>query len=51
MQITKIPFVMAGMAYCEKHYDFARLLIQLAAEVLEHAGGVAISSHGRRGSQ
>jgi hypothetical protein len=45
MQITKIPFVMAGRAYCEKHYDFARLLI------FEHAGGVAISSQGRRGSQ
>jgi hypothetical protein len=28
---------LASRAYCEKHYDFARLLIQLAAEVLEHA--------------
>jgi hypothetical protein len=28
---------LASRAYCEKNYDFARLLIQLAAEVLEHA--------------
>ena len=28
---------LATRAYCEKNYDFCRLLIQLAAEVLEHA--------------
>jgi hypothetical protein len=28
---------LASRAYCEKHYDFSRLLIQLAAEVIEHA--------------
>jgi hypothetical protein len=30
-------FELASRAYCEEQYDFARLLIQLAAEVLEHA--------------
>jgi len=36
-QRTKRLLELASRAYCEKHYDFARLLIQLAAEVLEHA--------------
>jgi hypothetical protein len=35
---SKRMLELASRAYCEKHYDFARLLIQLAAEVLEHAG-------------
>jgi hypothetical protein len=28
---------MANRAYCAKKYDFARLFVQLANEVLEHA--------------
>ena len=36
-QRCKRMLELASWAYREKHYDFARLLIQLAAEVLEHA--------------
>jgi hypothetical protein len=28
---------LATRAYCEQHYDFARLLTQLATEVFAHA--------------
>jgi NTP pyrophosphatase (non-canonical NTP hydrolase) len=28
---------LANRAYCEKHYDFARLLTLLATEAFEHA--------------
>jgi hypothetical protein len=28
---------LANRAYCEKHYDFARLLTVLATEAFEHA--------------
>jgi HEPN domain-containing protein len=36
-QRSKRMLELASRAYCEKHYDFSRLLIQLAAEVIEHA--------------
>ena len=36
-QRCKRMLELASRAYCEKQYDLARLLIQLAAEVLEHA--------------
>jgi hypothetical protein len=29
---------LASLAYCEKHYHFARSLVQLATEAFEHAG-------------
>jgi len=31
---------LATRAYCEQHYDFARLLTQLATEVFAHARDV-----------
>jgi hypothetical protein len=31
---------LAARAYCEQHYDFARLLTQLATEVFAHARDV-----------
>ena len=31
---------LATRAYCEQHYDFARLLTQLATEVFAHAKNV-----------
>jgi hypothetical protein len=31
---------LAARAYCEQHYDFARLLTQLATEVFAHARNV-----------
>ncbi len=38
---------LATRAYCEQHYDFARLLIQLATEVFAHARDVE-ESHALR---
>jgi hypothetical protein len=35
---------LASRAYREKHYDFSRLLLQLATEVLEHASELEQSS-------
>jgi hypothetical protein len=31
---------LATRAYCEQHYDFARLLTQLATEIFAHAADV-----------
>ena len=35
---------LATRAYCEQHYDFARLLTQLATEVFAHARDVEESA-------
>jgi HEPN domain-containing protein len=47
-QRSKRLLELASRAYCEKHYDFARLLIQLAAEVLEHASEMDQSHEAQR---
>jgi hypothetical protein len=35
---SKRMLELASLAYCEKHYYFARSLVQLATETFEHAG-------------
>jgi len=34
---SKRMLELASRAYCEKNYGFARMLLELATEVLEHA--------------
>jgi hypothetical protein len=36
---------LANRAYCEKHYDFARLLTLLATEAFEHASEIEQQPH------
>ena len=38
---------LANRAYCEKHYDFARLLTLLATEAFEHASEMERERQGR----
>jgi len=42
---------LANRAYCEEHYDFARLLTLLATEAFEHAIGTARGRCSHRGLQ
>ncbi len=42
---------LATRAYCEQHYDFARLLTQLATEVFAHAREAEESCAMRRSPQ
>jgi hypothetical protein len=35
---SKRMLELASRAYCERHYYFARFLLQLATETFEHAG-------------
>jgi hypothetical protein len=48
---SKRMLELANRAHCEKNYDFARLLTQLAAEVLEHAKEMEEAPESRIGSR